>query len=201
MKRFINIAFDLDDTLVDFFPAFTKVAQDQFNAVRRDSTSYSLMDIYGLSILQVHICLDILYKQSCLQPCPGAQNLISRLWHWTHDPISIITARPIESAQSTHDLIRHRLCRTPYTLSLPSGNDRGALAKIPYILRFKYYVEDNPEIAWLLATQTNVKVFLIDKPYNKELNHRNITRIKDMRGLLEMPHLKCLQRRVKTCLY
>ena len=190
MKRFINIAFDLDDTLVEFAAAFEKVAADQFGAHPTETDSYSLMDIYGLDILQVHLCLDVLYTQSCLQPCRGARNLIVHLWHWTHDPISIITARPIESAQCTHDLIRRYLCRTPYTLSLPSGDDKGAMAKIPYILRFKYYVEDNPEVAWLLATQTNVKVFLIDKPYNKELNHGNITRIKDIRELLEMHPLE-----------
>ena len=190
MKRFINIAFDLDDTLVDFASAFKTAALTRFKAKPAKTDSYSLMDIYGLDILQVHICLDILYKQSYLQPCPGARNLISRLWHWTCDPISIITARPIESAQYTHDLIRRYLCRTPYTLSLPSSHDKGAMAKIPYILRFKYYVEDNPEVAWLLATQSDVHVFLVDKPYNKELNHRNITRIKDMRELLEMHPLE-----------
>ena len=190
MKRFINIAFDLDDTLVDFAPAFEAVAEDQFGAHPTETDTYSLMDIYGLDILQVHLCLDILYKKCLLQPCPGARNLISRLWHWTHDPLSIITARPIESVQDTHDLIRRYLYRTPYTLSLPSGNDRGALAKIPYILRFKYYVEDNPEVAWLLATQTDVHVFLIDKPYNKELDHGNITRIKDVSQLLEMHPLE-----------
>ncbi len=190
MKRFINIAFDLDDTLVYFADAFAAVAADRFGAHPTETDSYSLMDIYGLDILQIHLCMDILYKTCFLQPCPGAQNLISRLWHWTHDPLSIITARPIESVQDTHDLIRRYLCRTPYTLSLPSGDDKGAMAKIPYILKFKYYVEDNPEVAWLLATQTDVHVFLVDKPYNKELDHGNITRIKYVSQLLEMHPLE-----------
>ncbi len=199
MKRFINIAFDLDDTLVDFAAAFEKVVSDRFYGTKPcKSDLYSLEDIYKLPPMHINYCLDLLYAQRFLQPCPGARNLISRLWHWTHDPLSIITARPIESAQDTHDLIRRYLCRTPYTLSLPSGDDRGALAKIPYILRFKYYVEDNPEVAWLLATQTDVHVFLVDKPYNKELNHGNITRIKDMRELLERHPLEMFATEEKT---
>lgn len=178
----LNIAFDLDNTLVNFSRIFDIMAESLFDAYCVDPSDYNYEKSHNLTPEQRAKCLEEAFKYPHLTPAYfGAPDLLKTLWINTGDPITVITARPIEVATETHKLVSKKLCpNIPYTLIFTE-------VKAHYLSRFKYYVEDHPDSAWMFAAQMNMKVFLIDQPYNQDLEHTNIQRIKDPSELLKDP--------------
>jgi hypothetical protein len=187
--EFLNIAFDLDDTLIDFTEALHQSVFDIYGVnFRADNADcWSLQTRYGLTQEQVDRALSHAYTQwITINTIPGARELLQALWDPIGDPITIISARPTDNIAQTHRMIQHKLCENMlYTLA-QSGYLRH-LEKVPFIRRFKYYVDDNPHVAHVLALKTDVHVFLINKPYNQWVKHDNITRINSIADLLEYP--------------
>ena len=183
MKR-LNIAFDLDNTLIDFSTLFNHVAKIFFNADCTDPSSYNYEISHGLTAEQRIQCLRGTYACTLETPIlPGAKEFLTRLWRKSRSPITIITARPIEVATETHKLIQAKLCyNIPYTLAFS-----GTSNKFSFLHGYKYYVEDHPDIAWTLATQTKMRVFLIDQPYNRSVEHGHILHIPGIGDLLHYP--------------
>jgi hypothetical protein len=182
--RFLNIAFDLDNTLVNFGKAFNLSALSEFGLHDKIPNVYDYTISHGMTDEQRMVCLKDVYEHyGMLSVYDGVRDLMKLLWVGTGDPITIISARPTSSAVNTHKLVMERICKSvPYTLVLTENS----VEKIPYLRRFHYYVDDNIDMAWMLATQTDTKVFLVDQPYNRGLIHENIAPITGIKELLEM---------------
>ncbi len=183
--RFLNIAFDLDSTLIDFHTVFTHIVASTFGLACKRPEAWDLESAYGITDAQRKWALDLTYEKLHTVPIyDGVRDFLKLLWLATGDPISIISARPISSATVTHKLVDACVCRgIPYVLTLTGDN----VGKLPHLRGFKYYAEDNSDVAWLLATQTDTKVFLVKQPYNKGLVHTNIRPIDGIKDLLKMP--------------
>ena len=183
--KFLNIAFDLDSTLVDFHALFTYIAASTFGLEHERPEEWDLRSAYGLTTAQRKEALDITYGYwPMMLAYDGVWDFLKLLWLATGDPISIVSARPISAADHTHKLVAEKVCKNvSYTLAFAEDN----AGKTPYLRRYKYYVEDNADVAWQLATQTDTHVFLIDQPYNQWLQHNNITRIEGVKDLLDRP--------------
>ena len=181
----LNIAFDLDGTLVDVFTMLTNYMEMVTGKRVEEPKDYGLMSDYGCSeeIVQQAINKMHLNWKSC-QPLPHAKELWKDLWAATHDPITIVTARSTHYATETYALVNHIFgTHIPYRISFAKGN----MGKSPYLYDFRYFVEDNGSTAWSLA-KAGITVFLLKTSYNKDMwnIHSDIQPIDSLKDIVDL---------------
>ena len=188
--KLIDIAFDLDGVLVDVNPVLKKVLWEQFGArVLEDDSSW---DIKTDPQLPDDLLWEAFHKAyeyintEDIPIFPGAKELLRKLYDLSdNDPVKIVTARPPKKAANyTYKYVSELLCDFPYELVLVSD-----YSKLPYINRYKYFVEDKLTTAEHMAAN-NKKVFLIDRPHNQKKNlSRNIERLSGVHELLPIAEM------------
>ncbi len=97
--KFLNIAFDLDDTLVDFTAAFKASLLQHFGVAGEPGKIYTNFIDEVPTDVEHDYCFDDIYFNYAKMPVfPGVVDLLKLLWLATGDPITIVSARPITIA-------------------------------------------------------------------------------------------------------
>jgi uncharacterized HAD superfamily protein len=183
--KLINIAFDLDGTLVDLMTTVKRLVAEDYDVEVMPQNQWKMITEPQVTSLEVWKCIHKAYKMlDSTHPYPGAQELLQKLFHLSGcaDPIKIITARPITSAHHAYMLMDTRFTGFDYELILTEKDE-----KLMYLNRYSCMVEDKAKTAVHLA-EHGKSVFLLDRPYNQMPPIKNIVRIKDIRELLPWVH-------------
>lgn len=179
----IKIAFDLDGTLVRL--PLDEMVAELAGKEPVDRTSYSLQNTYGVTRNEIDQVLDEIYNHwHTTILYPGAKDLLTALWRETKDPITIVTARKVQYATQTHELVKHIMGKVPYVLIFSGGHGR----KARFIKNFPFFVEDRRKTAIDLASRGH-NVFLPDHPFNQMPDHKRIHRIDGIKELLGLYQL------------
>ena len=120
------------------------------------------------------------YLRKAIQPIEKAVESITNLID-NGDKLYIITARPAKFNKKTGDWIKYHL-KTDKIEIIHAGDfhkGQGAnKAQICKELGIKIILEDSGETA-LECAKEGIQVILFDKPWNKNYNYKNITRVND----------------------
>lgn len=164
MKKLIDIAFDLDGTLINIMDPVERLLFEKFGAKIVHPDGFQLHTEPFLEDEQIWECINEAYEfHDEIKIYPGATELLTKLYSLSdNDPIKIITARPPKrAANTTYKYVSERLCDLPYELVIVSDND-----KLPYLHRYTYFVEDRRKTAIQLA-EAGKKVFFLKRKWNK----------------------------------
>ena len=95
--------------------------------------------------------------------------------------IFIITSRPLIYKERTGKWVKKHLSDVPLTIIHSSDFHGGQLktkVEICKDLGIQLMIEDHKSYS-LECANVNIKVILFDKPWNKDVKHKNIVRVKD----------------------
>jgi len=163
-KITINIAFDIDEVMVNFIHPVTKIIKNRgYKLTKIESFDLTKHITPDISKNKLHKILEIVYKDpDCVPIYNKAAELCTRLHVKTNDPILFITDRPIQWATQTHQLVK-RFCRVPYIIAF--ANDFG---KLPFLNDVMYFVEDRKKTAMQLA-ENGKTVFIPKRDWNESI--------------------------------
>lgn len=177
----LNIAFDLDCTLVDM------IAQ-----VRRylENDGYALKDIcrYDMtSAIEPQMTEEQLwqYFKKCYERhdetpvCEGVVELLEMLYAKSQKPILIVTQRPSWAASQSYALVE-RFLNVPFVICFADKR----FGKIAYLNDIDYFVEDRKKTAKELAAHGK-KVFMIRQSWNNMPANQNIIKIDGIGDLIQ----------------
>lgn len=173
----MNIAFDLDDVLIDlcgaFIPTINRVMGGE-KIIYNEVKEYNL-EKCGATKEALNYAARSVYKfwRTETPPYPEADEVLRNIFIQTGRPIRIVTARPNYCAAETLDMCNEYFKHIPLEVIFVNGYGKSIFLK-----DFDTFVEDRRKTALELA-DLGKHVYLVDKPYN-QCEHKGITRIKDL---------------------
>ena len=169
----INIAFDLDGTLVNIMEPFIHFAYDRFGVKVQPPKQYDLTVDIGLSRYQVDQIIDMVFEHWWLIPFYRNANIILQyLYKHTERPVTIITARNSDYEGVTRCLLDKFDVEYDLIFAESSGDKFQKLGDI------SAYVEDRRKTAICLAGRGKT-IFLPDRPWNQDFWRPGIYRFDD----------------------
>ncbi len=203
MKEFI-IGVDADGVLTDLYSFYIREGKKYLNREPSNINGYDLKELfnitkkeeckYGLTILNKYCKKE--------QPRPYATEAIAKL-NKQNCELHEITARKFTTEKSLIGKYYRYLFEKwlkknnfnfksiEYCSEENSPRDKFmACSK----LNVDIMIEDKPDIALYLA-ENNIKVLLMDAPYNKALSHNNIIRVLDWKDVLSKINILCPKRK------
>jgi uncharacterized protein len=180
----MHIGIDFDDTLLDTRRVFVRILNriHGSNHQLEDLHDYYLMNTFGCTSEYLESVFTQHFEElHAPEPFPGVQSTIKQAQSRGHT-ITIITARPAIHMPPLHQwLARHSLPGDRVISASKSGEKalRAAEANIDI------FVDDNPRHALALAAR-GIRVLLLDRPYNRNCQDPNITRVPDWTSIREI---------------
>ena len=180
----MHIGIDFDDTLLDTRRVFVRILNEIHgtNHQLEDLHDYYLMGTFGCTAEYLESVFTRHFEElHASEPFPGVQTAIKQAQTCGH-VITIITARPAIHMPPLYQwLARHDLPSDRVISASKSGEKalRAAEAKIDI------FVDDNPRHALALAAR-GIRVLLLDRPYNRNCQDPNITRVPDWTAIREI---------------
>lgn len=188
MRDKLKIGIDIDNVISDTFSSYLEKFNRKFNTrISYEELSdfyyfekYSGVDKKKVEIFIEKITRDYGYHFS-LKPYEEAIRVIKK---WMRESVSIhyITLRPSYMKKVTLDwLKKHRFFGKNATLdlyddSISYTSDADYKKKISEKIGIDFLIED----AWEIATEFKIPVFLLDRPWNRNVNlPKNIKRVHD----------------------
>ena len=162
--KLIDIAFDLDGTLIHLMPVFERIIWEKYKAKVPSTRSFKIFTEPELDYETIMWCFGEAFK--CIDEIeiiPGVRELFNILFKLADkkDPIKIITARPLSSANDTYKLCE-RICKNvDYELVIVETSDN----KIKHLNRHNHYVDDRRKTCLHLASY-NKTLWMPKKHYN-----------------------------------
>ena len=173
-----NIAFDLDETLVDIMPLTKSLLKEVYGVDLIEENTYKVITEPQISYEQLWEIFRLVYKKvDEVRPTEGSVELLTKLYELTKDPIKIVTARPVEDVPETRKLL-NTYFKVPYIL-YAIGSD----SKCKYLTGIDYFVDDRRATAIKLGGK-GIKVFVPEKYYNKGIVHENVHYINNLNDLI-----------------
>lgn len=183
--RTLDIATDLDGVLVDLIGAFNAVYEstlEQPAPPRERITQFDFRDIYGIDDTVMWRLFHTAFRTPALwHPKPGARAFIEALFAVCGEAPAIITARPLERAGDTCQLVRRLFAPTPAAVTVVGRR----ASKLPYLNRFSYFVEDRRRNAIEVA-ETGRVCFLVREPWNAGVRHDRVIYIDSLEELVPL---------------
>lgn len=171
----MNICIDIDGTMTTrdyYIPYFNDFFKKDI--VFEEVRDYDLKKVYEISELDIKRFYDSvgnkMHSSATIQPHASATIL---KWSRQHK-VYIVTARLKENEFITLEWLKK------HDLEEISLHSLGSPEKLEFSksIGCDVFIEDHPQESVRIA-ETGIKVLLMDNPYNADVSHRNITRVKN----------------------
>ncbi len=166
--KYIDIAFDLDGTLIWLMPIVEKILWEQYKVKIPENRKFHTI------ITEPEISLDELWVCFCeafayideIEIYPGATELLRKLWMLSNenDPVRIITARPHSTATNTYKIVEKVCPDFPYELIIVEDSEDKKL----HLNHYNYFVDDRRKTAKDLVHHGKI-VYLPKRNYNQPI--------------------------------
>ena len=179
---------DLDDVSFDFTPAFGNWLRDKLNITYND---HDVVDyrwyrcIPGMSENDFYKELENFADAGMYAKIPivaGAVRAINLIREHGHK-IWFVTARHAYAKRDTLAAVKNAFGIHEKQIVFSRGPDFKAEAV--RLLNIDVFIEDGPHYAESIANNTQALVYLMDKPYNKNVEHQKIIRVSSWDEVLQ----------------
>jgi len=186
----MKIGIDIDEIVTEFVKGYLKVYNKKYGRDARydEIFSYNLWESLNITKEEVIKLAEEFYDSQHFQEIElveGAIESINKLGK--ENGIFFITSRPSYIQGKTQEFVTKHFSQIKNNL-LFSGDFWGGLgsrtkAQICSELKLDFMIEDNKIYSREIA-ELGIKVFLMDKPWNKKVQHENITRVKNWEEIM-----------------
>jgi len=171
------IGIDMDDVLVEYVRAFL----DFYNERNKTNLSYEEFTNIGNSVDKNNSFFRSDYFKK-MELCRGAEKVIKLLAE--KNSLFIVTSRQIEWKEATEKLVQEKFPNCFKGIFYAGDIHKGGGKKKSEIYEgMNLVIEDNRGHA-LECAKNGIKVFLLEKPWNKDIEHANITKVKNWEDIL-----------------
>ena len=189
----MKIAIDIDEVIVDFVRGYLNVYEKRYGkkAFFEDIFSHNFWESLKISKEESLDIADEFYDSEQFDNIgiiEGAKESILELSK--NNELFIITSRPLKLKKQTEQFFQTNFNEIPFKIFysggfLTMGQTKGEICKN---LGISILIEDNKDYA-LDCAKRGVKVFLLDKPWNKNHEqHERVIKVKNWNEILG--HLK-----------
>lgn len=187
-KEKLRIGIDIDETLADTMTWINMFYNSCFktNFVLEDYQTYSIWKTWEITKEEFNKVIDDFQESSFFErvmPIEDSQGSI-KILSKDYDLITV-TCRPYSIHDKTCGFVRSYFPEIKKIIS--NGNDkRDKHSKLDACLEnsLDYLVDDNSDIV-MECVKKDIACFLMDKPWNQNCEHENITRVKNWNEILE----------------
>lgn len=189
----MKIGIDLDETTLNLIDPLIEYHKEKTGKKleREDFESFYLSDILSISKEEEWIYLDEFYNSDYFDKILPLQNSINVLKELSKNhEIFFITARPENWREKTEKWLS-KFVDFPHKLILTSNMHKNEPGKKKFEVceekSIDIFIEDDHNYA-LGCANVGVKTFLLNKPWNRKINHKNITRVdnwNEIHGILK----------------
>ncbi len=179
-----KIGIDFDDVAVDTFTELLSFCNQQYGEQfhMEQFVAFGQDSVWNINEEACHLrflAFDNSEARKNIRPMPGAQQVIMQLAR-IHE-LHIITARPVEIAPGTHEIIDEHFPQAFKGVHF-CGSDNNPSYRRPKSLvcqeiEVALHIEDHPETA-IKCVAEGIKILLFDRPWNRSApEHQLITRV------------------------
>jgi uncharacterized HAD superfamily protein len=185
----MKIGIDLDDVIVDFFPSFINFYNKKYgkNFKFEDIKSFYMWEIgIGKDKQEIIKLVDEFYDSNDFDNMPLISDVKFAFNNFSNDKLFIITSRPVRFKEKTDYFLKKHFPSISFEIIYSNGLQiRGEnKAEICRRLGLNYFIEDN--FHYVNEFDFNrIKVFLINKPWNKDFVNSNLIRVDNWKEILE----------------
>jgi uncharacterized HAD superfamily protein len=172
-----HIGLDFDDTLVDMRKSIVQILNKlhREDLIFEEIKEYGVSDLYGYTFEEfIEFFTENQKDLHNISPFPFLLEVLTGLRH--NSKLSIMTSRPPEWMESASNWVKDN--NLPIDEIMCASIFKNGKAECASIHNVSLFIEDNPEHALALAN-SDIRVLLLDKPYNRDCKHSLITRVKD----------------------
>jgi len=187
----LKIGVDIDEVVVEFFRKYLALFNERFgkNLVFEDIKEFEMWNFTDVSKRDALQLVDDFNNSDDffeLNLIDGVKDALAKLYE--NYEIHFITSRPGSVSEKTNSLLKNLFEDIDFNLIFSEGvHGKGkSKAQICKELEIIILVEDRRKTAFDCA-EDGIKVFLLDKPWNQNCEHKNIVRVKSWEEIL-----KCL---------
>ena len=178
----MKIGIDIDEVIVEFARGYFEFYNSKHGTLFKfeDAFTYDLWKVLGVSKEKSIQLADDYYKTESFRNIEIVKDSIEKIKELSgkHE-IFIVTSRPVSIRKQTADFFKKVLDGIPLKI-VYSGDFFGGQGKnkaeLCTELGLSFFIEDNKKFA-LECAQRGVKVVLLDKPWNRDAIHENISRV------------------------
>ena len=176
----LNIAFDLDNCLIDFTKGLKGIFE--LNGYKLiDNDNFEIIAKPQIANKQRYKMFETLYRHWTLTPpYEGVSLLLERLHSRSQQPILIVTNRPTSCAHYTHELVSD-FCKVPYIICFTHPN----FSKAAYLNGKTFFMEDRRKTIFELLKKGKV-IFKPKCSWNKMPPHDNLFEIDGPKDLIKI---------------
>ena len=187
----MKIGIDIDEVIVEFVKGYLKKYKEKYSKdFNFDNIfSYNLWESLGITKEESEELTDEFYNSEHfenIEIIDGVNEALVELLK--NNEIVFITSRPIKLKNRTENFIKTNFPNILFKLIFsndffPQGNlSKGEICKLEGI---ELLIEDHKEYS-LSCAEKGIKVFLFDKPWNKDFEHENVLRVSGWKEVLEV---------------
>jgi uncharacterized HAD superfamily protein len=180
----MKIGIDIDDTIVDFFEDFLSFCNEdlKINLGMEDLIERGFWNLLGsrekmLNILKKYIDSGRIYERNVFE------DFLQVFEELNKEQIFLITARSYDKPKKTKEFLKSKIKNFNSDIYYSQNHPEGTKLAICNDLGIDFMIEDGPNEAKLCA-ENGIKVFLLDKPWNRKIFHENIIRVNDWKDFL-----------------
>lgn len=185
----MKIGIDLDDVIADFFETLLEHHNKKYGRSDRaeDFKEWKWWPVWGITREETIKRVDEfheIHKIEEVPPIKGALDAINKLSK--DNELFVITSRPSRFKNKIESWIKHHLKREIRVIHAGDfhKDGRATKAEICQELGVELMVEDGGEIA-INCADNGINVLLFDKPWNQNVGHKNIVRVRGWKEILE----------------
>ncbi|MGD9276157.1 MAG: hypothetical protein PVJ67_03205 [Candidatus Pacearchaeota archaeon] len=188
-KEKLKIGIDIDDTVADFINSYLDFYKFRFGK------EFNVEDIEDIYLREPfgHTCEDVIeilgefHKTNYFKKMKlieGVEEILNKLF-FLHK-IFFITSRRVSNEEITKEFLKKYFLNKPYEVYFSGDIYSGRKTKdeICSEIGVDVLIEDNKFFSYNCA-EKGIKVFLLDKPWNQNCEHENITRVKNWNEIID----------------
>ena len=176
----MKIGIDCDEVLVKFVEVFLEFCKKkEIDGLKYEQiTNYHFHELLGLTKEELFGLFDEFYLSDMFENLEFIDNAKESLTYLSKEnEIYIITARPVFTKQKTINFFEKHL--PEIILNIIHTSETGikkTKAEICQELGVEVFIEDRGDYA-LKCAREGIKSFLLDKPWNRSIEHPNLYRV------------------------
>lgn len=178
----MKIGLDFDDVIVNFFDNLLNWHNKNYN--RSDKIEhfkeFSWSPVWGVSREEAIKRVDIFHETHNVKEVMPLEDAISSLKELAEEnELIIITGRPVRFKHRVEEWLTHHLGKKLEVIHAGEfhKNQAASKAEICKEKNIPVLLEDAPQTA-IDCANFGIKVILFDNPWNQNVSHENITRVK-----------------------
>jgi len=188
----MKIGIDLDDVLADFLGSFINYYNLRFRTAytKEDFTDFNLSKVLSMDQESTQKLISDFWHRSCLsskiKPIEGSVENLNKLKYFGE--LNIITSRQQKLKEKTIDWVEEyfknvfkEIYFSNHAYFEYKGLPKSGICKQT---KTEFFIEDCPDYA-IDCAEKEINVLLLDKPYNKHVERKNITRVYSWNGITD----------------